>query len=202
MSELNKEYKSAVNFLRNGAVALLPTDTVYGLAASAIHKNAAARIFELKSRPATHNLPIMVHGREAMEALNLDINHFAERLLNSPYVPGDLTMILGFRNSRREEWLEGREEVAVRIPNDPNLLQLLQEVGPVLMTSANRHGEETPENVGDVLRQLNGIPDVFIDGGSRRKSASTIVNCRENPPVIIRVGRIGESELAKILEAK
>lgn len=197
--KLNKEYKTVLNYLRNGSVALLPTDTIYGLGCLAVHQHAAAKIFELKARPSTHNLPIMVHSTEAIAALNLDINSFAQRLLDSAYIPGDLTMILGFRSEKREPWLEGREEVAVRIPNDENLLGLLEESGPVLMTSANRHGEETAENVRDVLRQLKGIPDVFVDGGLRTKSASTIVNCRENPPVIIRAGRIGEEELDKIL---
>lgn len=196
---LDKEYRIALDYLQKGGVVLLPTDTVYGLGAMPTHENAVNRIFQLKDRPAKQHLPIMLHGIEAIEALNLEINPTAEKMLHSEHMPGDVTLILGFKNDERKAWLEGREEVAVRIPDDEKLRALLEAVGPVLMTSANRHGMDTPDSVKGIYEQLEGLPDYFIDGGLRTKSASTIINCRENPTSIIRSGRIGEEELKRIL---
>ena len=176
--------------LENGGVALLPTDTVYGLAAMPTFDEAVGRIFSLKGRPRDVNLPIMVASPHALQALGFDINEAARRLLDSPLVPGSLTLALGFLDAPAVSWLQGREEAAVRIPDDEWLLSLLREVGPLLVTSANCHGADTPESMEGVLFQLQDRPDIAVDGGFLRSIPSTLVNCRLNPPVVERVGAI------------
>ncbi len=193
--------------LLNGGVALLPTDTVYGLAASPLHPTAVARIFSLKARPQTHNLPIMVASANDMAALGVDMNGYVQKILASDYVPGDITMVMGFQDtpSRRNRdkslsWLEGREEVAIRIPNHPQMLAILEKTGPLLVTSANRHGNPTtPLTVEEVLADLTDAPDMAIDGGIVENVPSTIINCRSTPPVIERSGRILYKELFNLL---
>ena len=95
--------------------------------------------------------------------------------------------------------LEGREEVAIRIPNDERLLAVLRATGPLLVTSANASGQDTPKNVGEILEQLNGQPDLAIDGGEIKTIPSTIVNCRLNPPKVEREGVIPTAEIEAIL---
>ena len=92
-----------------------------------------------------------------------------------------------------------RDEAAVRIPNDNRLLAVLRKTGPLLVTSANAHSAETPDNVQDILAQLDGAPDLWIDGGLLRTTASTLVNCRVDPPVIERLGIVAESEVLRYL---
>ncbi len=186
--------------LLNGGVALLPTDTVYGLAASPLHPEAVARIFSLKARPQTHNLPIMVASASDIAALGVDMNDNVQKLLASDYVPGDITMVVGFKSTPSVSWLEGREEVAIRIPNHPKMLAILEKTGPLLVTSANRHGNPTtPLTVAEVLADLTDAPDVAIDGGIVENVPSTIINCRSTPPVIERSGRILYNELFNLL---
>ena len=188
-----------VECLQAGGVVLLPTDTVYGLAVSPNFDRSIDRLFALKRRPRNVNLPIMVASDAELEPLGFEVSESARRLLRSPLIPGSLTLAMGFSSDYRPSWLAGREEAAVRIPNDERLLSVLRETGPLLVTSANAHSAETPDNVADILAQLDGAPDLSIDGGTLRTTASTLVNCRADPPRIERVGVIPESEVLKYL---
>ena len=188
-----------VDCLANGGVVLIPTDTVYGLAVSPNFEESIDRLFALKRRPRNVNLPIMVASDAELEPLGFEISESARRLLRSPLIPGSLTLAMGFRSDYRPAWLAGREEAAVRIPNDERLLAVLRKSGPLLVTSANAHSAETPDNGPDILAQLDGAPDLSIDGGTLRTTASTLVNCRVDPPVIERIGVVPASEVLKYL---
>ena len=188
-----------VECLENGGVVLLPTDTVYGLAVSPKFDKSIDRLFALKRRPRTVNLPIMVASDAELEPLGFEISESARRLLRSPLIPGSLTLAMGFSSDYRPHWLIGRDEAAIRIPNDDRLLAVLRRTGPLLVTSANAHSADTPDNIRDILAQLDGAPDLVIDGGTLRTTASTLVNCRIDPPVIERLGVVPESEVVKYL---
>ncbi|HEY0761268.1 MAG TPA: L-threonylcarbamoyladenylate synthase [Pyrinomonadaceae bacterium] len=195
----NGSVEEIVGCLNQGGVVLLPTDTIYGLAVSPKFDESIDRLFALKRRPRNVNLPIMVASDDQLKPLGFEISESARRLLRSPLIPGSLTLALGFRSEYRPEWLEGREEAAVRIPNDERLLAVLREAGPLLVTSANAHSAGTPDNVAEILEQLDGAPDMHVDGGILRTTASTLVNCRVDPPVIERVGVVPEAEILKYL---
>jgi L-threonylcarbamoyladenylate synthase len=189
-----------VDCLSTGGVVLLPTDTVYGLAVLPTFERAVERVYSLKRRPRHMNLPIMVSSDRELVSLGFDVNDSARRLLRSPLIPGSLTIAMGFRMGAMPQWLEGREEAAVRIPDDNCLLSVLRRTGPLLVTSANSHGAETPENLSEVLAQLHGVPDLSVDGGLLSTISSTLVNCRLNPPVIERIGAIPEAEVMEYLK--
>jgi L-threonylcarbamoyladenylate synthase len=196
---MERTVEEVVGCLEKGGVVLLPTDTVYGLAVSPNFEASIDRLFALKRRPRNVNLPIMVSSEADLEPLGFDVSESARRLLRSPLIPGSLTLAMGFCSDDRPAWLEGREEAAVRIPNDERLLSVLRKTGPLLVTSANAHSANTPDNVQEILAQLDGAPDLWIDGGILRTTASTLVNCRVDPPVIERLGVVPESEVLKYL---
>ena len=185
------------DILLGGGVAVLPTDTVYGLAASPTQPLAVARVFALKRRPATRDLPVMVASRSQIEALGARIPPAAELLLRSGLAPGPLTLVLPLASP--PAWLEGREEVAVRIPDHALMLEVLALAGPLLVTSANTHGTPTERSLAEVLAQLDGAPDVSVDGGMLGEIPSTLVNCRAHPPVIEREGAIAAVRIWEIL---
>ena len=111
-------------------------------------------------------------------------------------MPGAVTLVMGFKNSPLVKWLEGREECGIRIPNDERLLKILDNTGPLLVTSANKHGMPTiPQSPTEILEQLAGTPDLVITGGRPKSVPSTIVNCRCSPPIIERSGNISLEEL-------
>ena len=194
-----EQVTTIVESLRSGGVVVVPTDTVYGLAVSPNHAVSVERRYELKQRPRHMNLPIMVADIAAMEALGIAINDRARRLLESDFVPGALTLVMGFVNEPTAPWLTGREEVAIRIPNDERLLAVLHATGPLLVTSANASGQNTPRDVGDILAQLHGTPDLAIDGGAIETIPSTIVNCQFDPPKVEREGVIPTAHIEALL---
>ena len=181
-----------VRVLQNGGAVLVATDTVYGLAALPTDESAVAKIYSLKNRPKDMFLPIMVADVHDLELLGLDINPNARKLFESDLVPGAITFVLGFKDdSLKPCWLKSREEIATRIPDNVLLLSVLKETGPLLVTSANKHGQPvTQSKVKDILEELNGIPDLIIEDGEGKEVPSTIINCRHNPPVIERTGTI------------
>jgi L-threonylcarbamoyladenylate synthase len=198
---MTETIKQIVAILQQGGTVLIATDTVYGLAALPTDEKAVAKIYELKERPRTMFLPIMVANLSDLEVLGLDVNDNARKLFESDLVPGAITFVLGFKNEAlKPDWIGTREEIAVRIPNYPLLLAVLKETGPLLVTSANRHGQpHTPNRIKDILSELNGTPDLIIEDGEGKEVPSTIINCRFDPPVIERNGTIPLDAINKIL---
>jgi L-threonylcarbamoyladenylate synthase len=193
------EVARAAECLLTGGVVLLPTDTVYGLAVHPERDHAITRLFAMKSRPRSVNLPVMIASRDDIPALGGLVNGAAELLLGSKYVPGPLTLALGVSAPDLAPWLRGREEFAVRMPDDERLLAILRTTGPLLVTSANLHAEQVRESVPDILSTLAIEPDLVIDDGNRDTVSSTLVNCRRLPPVIERVGAVPAEEIEAIL---
>jgi len=187
--------------LLDGKVAVLPTDTVYGLVAVPMHQAAVDRIFQLKNRPKDFNLPIMVAQADALHDLGLEINKHAQALLDSAYIPGGLTLILGFKNNApRPAWLEGRHEVAIRIPNHDFMLKLLSETGPLLATSANRHKSKINMCIlPEILEDLHSEPDLVVDGGILSGRSSTIINCRYKEISMERRGDITIEQIEEVM---
>ena len=185
--------------LANGGVALLPTDTVYGLLASPSHPKAIAEIFRLKGRPEKKNLPILVADIEQIIGLGVVIDDHAHAILASRFIPGALTLVLPLPSERAPAWLKGRTEIAVRIPNDAKLRALLHQTGPLLATSANASGQEPPAKIAPILAQLNGTPEIVVDDGPRGNQASTLIDCQSTPYTVIRHGALSRGEIEEIL---
>ncbi|MCD2196934.1 threonylcarbamoyl-AMP synthase [Actinomycetospora endophytica] len=191
-------FTAAREALLDGGVALLPTDTVYGLAVHPRRPEAIDRLFALKDRPRTRELPIMVATPDELPSLGVLVPETARRLL-AAFSPGPITVALGIDAGKAPPWLAGREEVGVRVPADPDLRALLSDVGALLVTSANAHGEPTRQAPGPILDQLAGRPDAVVDGGVRSGEASTVVNCHLDTPRIEREGVVPATEIARVI---
>lgn len=189
----------AAQCLLAGGVVLLPTDTVYGLAVHPGHDDAVTRLFAIKGRPRSVNLPVMITSGEEIAPLGGVVSDAAATLLTSKYVPGALTLAVGTSPEHLVPWLRGRDEFAVRIPADERLIAILKITGPLLVTSANLHAQAVRESVQEILGTLAIEPDLVIDDGIRDTVPSTLVNCRVVPPAVERVGAVSEEEIEAIL---
>jgi L-threonylcarbamoyladenylate synthase len=192
------DVEAARDCLMQGGVVLVPTDTVYGLAVHPEREDAIERLFALKQRPKARNLPVMVASVFDLAGLGVRITEAASRLMGA-FFPGPLSLALGLLEGEAPPWLAGRTEIAVRVPDEEVLLQILRATGPLLVTSANIHAQETAESVPGILAALEGKPDLVIDGGVRNVVPSTLVNCNLPVPVIERVGAIPREEIEKEL---
>ncbi len=188
---------NAAQTLQSGGVALLPTDTVYGLLASPLHPAAIAKIFALKGRAASKNLPVLVANTTQISALGVRLTPRSKTLLASRFLPGALTMVLPLTTP--PDWLAGRAELALRIPDDAALLTLLRQTGPLLATSANASGQDTPAEVPEILAQLKGAPDIVVEDGPRQGKPSTLIDCQTTPFTVLRRGALADADIKEIL---
>ena len=188
-----------VSCLRIGGVVLLPTDTVFGLAVMPTEAEGVDRLYALKARPRAKALPIMLANATQVVELGVIMSAAVEQALNCPFVPGALTIAAPIDPQNCTKWLQGRDEVAFRIPNSALLLDILAQVGPLLVTSANLTGAPTPRTVQGVLEQLTGQPDLVVEGAASADVASTLVNCSHSPAVVERIGAVSVAELSQWL---
>jgi L-threonylcarbamoyladenylate synthase len=190
---------AASKALRAGEVVLVPTDTVYGLAAMPDRAEAVHRIYLAKDRPEQMPLPVLAASLGQIRQLGVEFPDTAT-LLSERWWPGPLTMAFGFSaDSTRPPWLTGREEVAVRIPAQDFLLALMADTGVLLVTSANRHGEPTSTSAVEAGSHVAPHVDLVIDAGILTAVPSTLVNVHGPAPVIEREGAISGEAIAAAL---
>jgi L-threonylcarbamoyladenylate synthase len=196
---------AAATLLLNGGVVALPTETVYGLAADATNEQAVKRIFEIKGRPADHQLILHIANEAALDYWASEVPDTA-RLLARQFWPGPLTLILP-RSPRVSSCVTGGQEtVGLRIPDHPVTLAVLRAMGPhaaVAAPSANRYGRISPTTAEHVREELGDRVDMIVDGGSCNVGLeSTIVSCIGDRVAILRPGGIPVSAIENVLQHK
>ncbi len=188
----------AAAVLRGGDVVLAPTDTVYGLLCLPESRNAVDRIFAMKQRPSDRRLPVIVADLEQAEKELPLILSPAARSLARAFWPGAVTIACGVRQDAGG-WLAGRDEAAVRAPNHHIIQALARLLGPLLMTSANRHGDSTPHTMEGAIGVLAAPPALALDGGTLSGAPSTLVNVNLTVPDVERAGVIPTTEIERVL---
>jgi L-threonylcarbamoyladenylate synthase len=195
----------AAEWLRGGGVAVVPTDTVYGLAARPTDADAVQAVYRMKGRPEGMHLPVLAASLSQVRELGVAFTPGAEALARR-WWPGPLTLAFAFGPAPdRPGWLDGRAEVAVRIPDHDFLRAVLAEAGPLLVTSANPHGAPTPLRAEDVAAALAGSVGsvdsvgLIVDGGPLTEVPSTLVRVSGATPVLEREGAIGRAEVEAAL---
>ena len=208
--------RAAAEALLSGGLVLLPTETVYGLAARADDPAAVARVYAAKGRPERH--PVIVHLADPAEAIDPDapgawiaaVPGFAERLATAHW-PGPLTLVLPRSSRATDEITGGQDSVAVRVPAHPlarDVLQAMDELDPdgaphaVVAPSANRFGRVSPTTVQHALDELGDIldadRDIALDGGACSVGLeSTIVDCTTDAPRILRPGGVTAADIVR-----
>lgn len=191
---------AAVGAVRAGGVIVVPTDTVYGIAANAFDPLATREIFRIKRRPRSLPLPVLVsRPRQAWALCSLVPD--AATALAGAFWPGALTMILPANTELEWDLGDGGDTLAVRMPHHPELLSLLERTGPLACTSANITGEPTPSAVSEIAEKLDGVA-LYVDGGaSTLDHGSTIVDLTGTQPQIIREGPIGTQAVLEAIAA-
>lgn len=179
----------AAQLLNQGHVVALPTDTVYGLAASLKQPKAIKKIFDLKHRASEKALPVMVSSIEMLRPLVIQIPKRAEQVMQY-YWPGALTIVLLKSKLLPDEVTQGKPSVAVRIPQHPFCLALLEQAGPLAVTSANRSGAPALVTYDAVKAQFGDHIHYTTQEDAFGKASSTIIDFTQERPVILRQGEL------------
>jgi len=184
-----------VAVLRAGGTVVLPTDTVCGLAALPTDNRAMARLHALKGRSSDQPVAVLVADADQAAALLADPGPDAERWMATLW-PGPLTIVARRAEAARGFALGGDPDtIGVRCPDDDAIRAIASQVGPLAATSANRHGEPTPERAVEAAAALLGAVDLVVDVGVAGTVASTVVDVTVEPWVVRRVGAVSELAL-------
>jgi L-threonylcarbamoyladenylate synthase len=180
----------AAAILRDGGLVAFPTETVYGLGAHALDRNAVRRIFDAKRRPPSDPLIVHVHGMAALTELAIDIPPEAHALA-SRFWPGPLTLVLRKSPIVPDEVTAGLDTVAIRMPAHPVAHALLAAAAvPVAAPSANLFSRPSPTRASHVLQDLDGRIDLVIDGGPTAVGVESTVLDLTTAPAVLRPGAV------------
>ena len=217
MSDLQSIPDSRAEAIREAALALnaghlvaFPTETVYGLGADARNSNAVKRIYEVKGRPMDHPLIVHISSINQLDKWAIEIPEYAIKLARK-FWPGQMTLILKRSEIVGNFITGGQDTVGLRVPNDPNALALIKEFekisdSAIAAPSANRFGQVSPTSSEDVQEELGdylSADDLVLDGGSSTIGIeSTIINCTEEYPTILRSGFVTKEKIKSELGAR
>ena len=199
--ENNPQVVDAAHFLQEDEVVALPTETVYGLGGNAKSDVAVEKIFAAKGRPSDNPLIIHIADKKQINAFVTEIPDKAEILMER-FWPGPLTIIFKKKNGvLSDKATAGLDTVAVRMPDHPVALALLKKCQlPIAAPSANSSGKPSPTNAQHVMDDLNGKIAGVLDGGSTGVGVeSTVVDCTEEIPVILRPGGVTKEQLEAVV---
>jgi len=201
-SEIQAQIERGISILKQGGLVAYPTDTVYGLGASANNQQAVARVYQVKERPRDMALPLLLAHTSQISEVAEPVPPIAW-LLADKFLPGALTIVLYKSNSVLDIITGGGSTVAVRIPAHPIPVALAENLGPIVGTSANLSGKPSALTADEVYSQFGNKIDLVIDGGRCPGGReSTIIDVTREVPVVLREGAIPREELERVCEIK
>ena len=188
----------ALQVLKDGGLVAFPTDTVYGLGAMAFNPQAIVRLYQAKGRSSDNPIPVLIASATELTRIALKISPMA-RQLAARFWPGPVTLVVWRRLSLPKE-ISATPTVGVRVPDHALDQALLTAAGPLAVTSANRSNQPTSRTAAQVMDGLDGRIDLILDGGKTPGGEpSTVVDCTQAIPQILRPGPIREQEILESL---
>ncbi|WP_196593979.1 L-threonylcarbamoyladenylate synthase [Pectinatus sottacetonis] len=195
----DEEIKKAAEFIKKGQVVAFPTETVYGLGANGLNAQAAAKIYEAKGRPSDNPLILHIDSIKMLSQITTAVPHIALEII-AAFCPGPITVIVPKRKNVPDRITGGLSTVGVRMPDNDIARKLIKLAGvPIAAPSANLSGKPSPTTANAVYEDLKGRIPLILDGGlSTFGVESTIVDCTENIPIILRPGAVTKEMLEEI----
>jgi len=190
---------AAASALKSGRLVVLPTDTVYGLAADAFDSPAVAALLAAKGRGRDMPVGVLVGSWHTIEGLVYYVDDAARELIRA-FWPGALSLVVRQAPSLQWDLGDALGTVMLRMPLQPVALELLRETGPLAVSSANVSGQPPATTAQLAQVQLGALVDVYLDGGpSQEQAASTIVDLTGPAPRVLREGPVSAAAIAAVL---
>ncbi len=199
-SSLEAEIEEGVHAIQTGGLTAFPTETVYGLGADALDKEAVKKIFAAKQRPFEDPLISHVSSRDMVGPMVAELPQKAVALMDA-FWPGPLTLVFKKSDKVPDAVTAGNPTVAIRMPSHPVALELIRRSGrPIAAPSANTFGKTSPTTAQHVIDQLEGKFDAIIDGGACRVGVeSTVLSLVGDIPLLLRPGGITIEEIEGVI---
>lgn len=190
---------AAVGALKGGRLVVLPTDTVYGIGADAFDNSAVAALLAAKGRGRDMPVGVLVGSWHTIEGLVYTVPDGARDLIRA-FWPGALSLVVAQAPSLQWDLGDARGTVMLRMPLHPVAIELLREVGPMAVSSANVSGRPAAVDGAQARAQLGDLVDVYLDAGpAQQQAASTIVDLTGETPRLLRAGPVSAERIAEVL---
>ncbi|GJF12415.1 threonylcarbamoyl-AMP synthase [Mycolicibacterium cyprinidarum] len=190
---------SAISALKGGRLVVMPTDTVYGIGADAFDNEAVAALLSAKGRGRDMPVPVLVGSWHTIQGLVYSVPQRAHELIRA-FWPGALSLVVRQAPSLHWDLGDANGTVMLRMPLHPVAIELLREVGPMAVSSANISGRPAANTAGQAREQLGDLVEVYLDGGpAEQQAASTIVDLTGTDPRVLRQGPVTVDAIADVL---
>lgn len=193
-----KEIDIVIDELNKENVISFPTETVYGLAVKYGSHKALDRLMEAKDRDYSKAITLMLSKKEDIEKYAY-LNKNALKIINT-FMPGKVTLIFNKKETVDSYMTNGKQTIGIRIPDSSYVLNLINQVGPLLVTSANLSGQGNTTCPDEVLEQLDGRISLVVDGKTNNGIASTVIDLTKEEIKILRSGEISKEEVEEALK--
>ncbi|MDT4926888.1 MAG: L-threonylcarbamoyladenylate synthase [Pseudonocardiales bacterium] len=191
--------QTAAHSVASGELVVLPTDTVYGLGADAFDAVAVADLLRVKGRGRDMPVPVLVGSWSTVDGLVSAVDSRTRTLVEA-FWPGGLTLVVRHAPSLTWDLGDARGTVAVRMPLHPVAIELLEQTGPMAVSSANRHGQPAAQTALEARSLLGEDVAIYLeDGQASGGVASTIVDVTGSRPHILRLGAVGVDALREVV---
>ena len=190
---------AAARAVRAGRLVVLPTDTVYGIGCDAFTGPAVRNLLSAKQRGPDMPVPVLVGSWKTIDGLVLGVPKSARDLIEA-FWPGGLSLVLPHAPSLNTHLGSTKGTVMLRMPLHPVALELLRDVGPMAVSSANVSGQPPAASAAEAQEQLGEKVAVYLDGGtSGEPVASTVIDLTGDAPRVLREGAVSTEEVAEVL---
>jgi L-threonylcarbamoyladenylate synthase len=195
--------KILAKYIKNGAVGIMPTDTILGLVGSALLSKTAKKIYGLKDRPADMPFIVLISRLSDLNKLGIEIGTKEKKILKNNW-PNSISFILPCPSAKFKYLHRGTKTLAIRYPNDQGLTDLIKKTGPLIATSANIHDEPAAKNITQAKKYFSDKVDFYLNGKSKSSKPSTLVKLSDGKVEIIRQGsvRVKRPSEPKVYKAK
>ncbi len=177
--------KKLIEILKEGKIAVMPTDTIYGVLGSAFNEKTVERIYEIRKREKTKPFIILISDLSDLKKFGIKIKPFQRRLIKK-FWPGAVSLIFDCKSKKFEYLHRGKKSLALRLPKPKWLRNLLEKTGPLVAPSANLAGKKPATTIEEAKKYFGFKVDFYLDAGKIEGKPSTIIDIRKKEIKIVR----------------
>lgn len=179
--------KEIAEQIESDAIGVIPTDTIYGVAASACSKKAVERAYDALERSPKKPFIILISSLKDLSLFGLTIDSQIEKMLDTMW-PGKISIVLPVLSEKLIYLHRGKKTLAFRVPKKPSLIKLLKKTGPLISTSANPEGAKPAETIAEARKYFRDRIDFYVAGGKIKSLPSTLIEIKRGKVRVLRKG--------------
>jgi len=188
LSEIaGSKLKEIAEQIKDGAIAVIPTDTIYGIVGAALKPKTVEKIYKFRKRNSSKPMILLIESEKQVLDLGIKLSAEQLELLNKIW-PNPISVVVDAPSQKFNYLHRGKQSLAFRVPDNEWLLELLKITGPIVAPSANFEGKEPARNVEEAKKYFQDAAEIYIDGGELKSKASTVVKLEGSKLVVLRKG--------------